>query len=83
MGFPRQESWSGLPFPSPGDLPDPGMEPMSPEWQVDFYHRATREGPTPLKKRSLAMHQGQRPGAFAWPWLMAGTFPVLSKDFKG
>ena len=28
MGFSRQESWSGLPFPSPGDLPDPGIEPM-------------------------------------------------------
>ena len=30
MGFPRQECWSGLPFPSPGDLPDPWLEPMSP-----------------------------------------------------
>ena len=30
MGFSRQEYWSGLPFPSPGDLPDPGIEPMSP-----------------------------------------------------
>ena len=29
MEFPRQEFWSRLPFPSPGDLPDPGMEPMS------------------------------------------------------
>ena len=29
MGFPRQEHWSGLPFPSPGDLPDPGIEPVS------------------------------------------------------
>ena len=29
MGFPRQEYWSGLPFPSPGDLPDPGVEPVS------------------------------------------------------
>ena len=29
MGFPRQEYWSGLPFPSPGDLPDPGIEPES------------------------------------------------------
>ena len=29
MGFPRQENWSGLPFPSPGDLPDPGIELMS------------------------------------------------------
>ena len=31
MGFPRQEYWSGLPFPSPGDLPDPEIEPVSPE----------------------------------------------------
>ena len=30
MGFPRQEYWSGLAFPSPMDLPDPGMEPMFP-----------------------------------------------------
>ena len=30
MGFPRQEYWSGLPFPSPGDLPDPGIKPESP-----------------------------------------------------
>ena len=30
MGFPRQEYWSGVPFPSPGDLPDPGIEPRSP-----------------------------------------------------
>ena len=30
MGFSRQEYWSGLPFPSPGDLPDPGIEARSP-----------------------------------------------------
>ena len=30
MGLPGQEYWSGLPFPSPGDLPDPGIEPASP-----------------------------------------------------
>ena len=35
MGFSRQEYWSGLPFPSPGNLSDPGIEPMSPAWQVD------------------------------------------------
>ena len=34
MGFSRQEYWSGLPFPSLGDLPDPGVEPMSPALQV-------------------------------------------------
>ena len=35
MGFSRQEYWSGLPFPSPGDLPDPGIEPKSPALQAD------------------------------------------------
>ena len=35
MGFSRQEDWSGLPFPSPGDLPNPGMEPGSPEFEAD------------------------------------------------
>ena len=32
----RQEYWSGLSFPSPGDLPDPGIEPTSPALQADF-----------------------------------------------
>ena len=35
MGFSRQECWSGLPFLSPGDLPDPGIKPRSPAWQAD------------------------------------------------
>ena len=35
MGFSRQENWSGLPCPPPGELPDPGIEPMSPALQVD------------------------------------------------
>ena len=35
MGFSRQECWSGFPFPSPGDLPDPGIEPVSPTLQAD------------------------------------------------
>ena len=35
VGFPRQEYWSGLPFPSPGDLPHPGIEPGSLALQVD------------------------------------------------
>ena len=35
MGFSRQECWSGLPFPSPGALPDPGIEPGSPTLQAD------------------------------------------------
>ena len=35
MGFSRQEYWSGLPFPSPEDLPDPGIEPVSPALHAD------------------------------------------------
>ena len=35
MGFSRQEYWSGLPFPSPGDLPDPGIEFRSPTLQAE------------------------------------------------
>ena len=35
VGFSRQEYWSGLPFPSPGDLPDPGIKPRSPTLQAD------------------------------------------------
>ena len=35
VGFSRQEYWSGLPFPSPGNLPDPGIKPGSPALQAD------------------------------------------------
>ena len=35
MGFSRQEYWSGLPFPSPGHLPNPGIKPRSPALQAD------------------------------------------------
>ena len=37
MGFSTQEYWSGLPFPSPGDLPDSGIEPTSPTLQADAF----------------------------------------------
>ena len=39
--FSRQEYWSGLPFPTPGDLPDPEIEPgslASPAWQANFFY---------------------------------------------
>ena len=44
-GIPRQEYWNGLPLSSPGDLPDPGIEPVSPESHCRWilYHWATRE----------------------------------------
>ena len=37
MGFSRQEYWSGLPFPPPGNLPDPGIEPVSPALAGEFF----------------------------------------------
>ena len=37
VGFPRKEYWSGLPFPSPGDLPDSGIEPVSPVLSSGFF----------------------------------------------
>ena len=43
MGFSRQEYWSGLPFPSPGDLPNPGIEPGSPALQTDALPSEARE----------------------------------------
>ena len=36
MGFPGQEYWNGLPFPSPGDLPNPGIELECPAMQADY-----------------------------------------------
>ena len=48
MGFSRQEYWSGLPFPSPGDLPDPGIDPRSPALQADALP-SEPPGNTPLK----------------------------------
>jgi len=38
MGFSRQEYWSGLPFPSPGDLPDPGIRSTSPAGSLPLSH---------------------------------------------
>ena len=46
MEFPRQEHGSGLPFPSPGDLPDPGIEPESPALTGEFF---TTEPPGKVK----------------------------------
>ena len=49
MGFPRKEYRSGLLFPSPGDLPDPGTEPASPTWQIDFFTTESLGKPQTLR----------------------------------
>ena len=75
MGFSRPEKyWSRLPFPFPGDLPDPGIEPsshMSPMLQPDFYHWATREAPFVWMEPSLIILQGLPQIHF-----LSKTFPV-------
>ena len=58
MGFSRQEYWSGLPFPSPGDLPDPGIEPASPALQADSY-QLSYEG-SPSSVRSLKKQESSK-----------------------
>ena len=45
MGFPRQEYWRGLPFPPPGDLPDPGIKAPSPASQADSLWLGGQGGP--------------------------------------
>ena len=51
--FPRQEYWSGLPFPPPGDLPDPGIEPMFPALAGGFL---TAEPPGKPEVREVMSH---------------------------
>ena len=53
MGFSRHEDWSGLPFPSPGDLPDPGIEPRSPTLQADTLTSAPPGKPLNTRIQSL------------------------------
>ena len=53
MGFPRQEYWRGLPFPSPGDLPNSAIKPGSPAMQADSL---TSEPPAKPKLEQFQQH---------------------------
>ena len=55
MGFSRQEYWSGLPFPSPGALPNPGIKPGSPTLQADSVPTEPRGKPILVKKKKKKM----------------------------
>jgi len=54
MGFSRQEYWSGVPLPSPGDLPNPGIEPRSSAFQA-LYKKNTLNKPI-LKFKEMGQH---------------------------
>ena len=67
MEFSRQEYWSGLLLPSPGDLPDPGIEPWSPTLQADSLlsespRPVVKNPPRRLRKRGSIPGTGQSPG---------------------
>ena len=64
MGFFRQECWSGLPFPSPGDLPYPGLEPGSPTLQADALPSEPPGKQRPEKKVALPPTKHQTPPLF-------------------
>ena len=69
MGFSRQEYWSGLTFPSPGDLPHPGVEPWSPAMQADVY---------PLSHQGNPVWWYSSGFSFFLPLLFQYDFSVLS-----
>ena len=56
MGFSRQEYWSGLPFPSPGHLPDPGIKPGSPTLQADSLRSEPPGKPTEYWLQGKKLH---------------------------
>ena len=67
MGFPREEYWRGLPFLSPGDFPDPGIEPGAPILQADFFffNRLSYEGSPEEAESSKYTHKMVNPGTSA------------------
>ena len=73
MGFSKQEYWSGLPFPSPGDLPDPGIEPGSPTLKADTL---PSEPPGKSPNRSHCQIRFHELSPFS-----SGTFIVFSLTF--
>ena len=56
MGFSRQEYWSGLPFPSLGDLPDPEIKPVSPALQADSLPSEPAEKPGSQETKVTTAH---------------------------
>ena len=69
MGFPRPEYWSGVPVPSPGDLPDPGVEPASPHCRWDlcrWSHRERRVSDSPPE--TWGWEHSDSSGSTIWLW---------------
>ena len=69
MGFSRREDWSALPFPSPGDLPDPGIKPMSPALAGGFFTSEPPGKPSQLQVMTNLL-------------LVSINFPSLDVSYK-
>ena len=86
MGFPRQVYWSGLPFPSPGDLPDPGIEPESPGLAGGFY-TTEPPGKPHFQPCSTFSKFSIRKGKGSWPRLLleqcAGQVRAAEQAWRG
>ena len=75
MGFPRQEYWSRLPFPSPGDLSDPGIKFASFALQADSVTLSHREAPT----QSVCLHKNIETKQTPKYYTSFKVFPIYSK----
>ena len=65
MGFSKQEYWIGLPFPSPGDRPNPGIEPWSPALQADaLLSEPPGKHPIQLSNSTYSMYSGRMDSIF-------------------
>ena len=73
MGFSRQEYWSGLPLPSPGDLPDPGIEPGFPALASGFFTTEPPEAPTSFHLKDVLLIRGSLEhifSFFSYAWML-------------
>ena len=69
MGFPRQECWSGLPFPSPGDLPRPGIKLMSSALAAEYLPLSHQRSPNPsLWTINFGMRQSPMGWFYSYMW---------------
>ena len=83
MGFSRQEYWSGLPFPSPGDLPKPGIKSRSPALQVDSLPAEPQGKPKNIGPGSLSLLQGIFPNQGSNPGLLHCRWILYQLSYEG
>ena len=81
MGFPRQGYWSGLPFPSPEDLPNPRIEPTSPALAGGLFTTEPPEESPDVSRVKVKLLSRVR--LFATPWTLAHQAPPSMEFFLG